>query len=368
MTQIITNASQLTAGWLTETLLRNGHLRQGSVTKISIDTFQSFFADFYRLQITYSGDAQPSRLPARMILKVSFANAADAAGNGQVLEMGRAEVLAYRKLQAAMSKGPGAPFPRCFEAAINEETGRSHLLLEDLSDTHVCGNTKEDIAVWQWERAAETLAKFHAFWWENEALGQMGQLLTVADIDAIEARMKTDLPKFFAGMGAEITPAIRALYEKALAFLPGFWRKRYTHLRRNTLIHGDAHSWNFLFPKEAKNGRAYMIDLATLRVRPPTNDLAYLMAMKWNRDPRARLEMPLLRHYHAALTGLGIEEYSWEDCLLNYRYSILTHLFTPVGQCAGEFLSPDIWQANFRRLIAACEDLNCEELLGHKKL
>jgi thiamine kinase-like enzyme len=129
------------------------------------------------------------------------------------------------------------------------------------------------------------------------------------------------------------------------------------------LIHGDAHSWNFLFPKDVKNGRAFMIDLATLRVRPPTNDLAYLMALKWKPDSRARLEMDLLRHYHAALLERGVKDYSWEDCLLNYRYSILTHLFTPVGQASGEFLSPDIWQANFRRITAACEDLGCAELI-----
>jgi Ser/Thr protein kinase RdoA (MazF antagonist) len=80
-----------------------------------------------------------------------------------------------------------------------------------------------------------------------------------------------------------------------------------TSRARNTLIHGDAHSWNLLFPKDAEKGRAFIIDLATLRVRPATNDLAYLMAMKWQPERRAGLEMPLLRHYHEALIARGVK-------------------------------------------------------------
>jgi hypothetical protein len=347
MNKIVENAAEITPEWFR---LRT---RQ-AVTDLSVETFKSYFADFYRLRLKYEGDPD---LPRRMILKVPFA------GNEGALEMGRAEIAAYHKIFAVM-KEPLVPL--FFADDIDEETGRSQLLLQDLSETHVCGGAKEDIAVWQWERAVETLAGFHALWWESDRLGSMGQMLTVADIDAIEARMKTDLPKFFVELGSEITLEIKKTYETALEFLPDFWRKRYTVAARNTLIHGDAHSWNFLFPRQ-ESGRALMIDLATLRVRPATNDLAYLMALKWKRGLRAQLELPLLQHYHAALLKCGVQNfspnYSWEDCLLSYRYSIMTHLFTPVGQCAGEFLSPSIWQDNFRRIIDAFEDFNCRQLM-----
>jgi len=102
MNDLIENSAQITPEWLTKTLLRNGHLKQGSAAEISTQTFQSFFADFYRIEIKYSDDAAPE-LPELMILKVSFAI------NEQVLEMGRAECDAYRKLFAVM---PAAPFPR----------------------------------------------------------------------------------------------------------------------------------------------------------------------------------------------------------------------------------------------------------------
>jgi Ecdysteroid kinase-like family len=353
MNKIVENAAQITPEWFR---LKT----RGTVAGISVETFKSYFADFYRLHIKYEGD---SDLPRRMILKVPFA------GNEGALEMGRAEIAAYRKMFEVFEGTDGTTEPLVpffFAADIDEETGRSQLLLQDLSETHVCGSAKEDVAVWQWERAVETLADFHSRWWESDRLGGMVQMLTTSDIDSIEARMKNDLPKFFAEMDGEITPEIKKTYEAALEFLPGFWRERYTVTAGNTLIHGDAHSWNFLFPRR-EDGRALMIDLATLRVRPATNDLAYLMALKWRRGLRAQLELPLLRHYYAALISRGVQNvspnYSWEDCLLSYRYSIMTHLFTPVGQCAGEFLSPTIWQDNFRRIIHAFEDLDCGELI-----
>jgi aminoglycoside phosphotransferase (APT) family kinase protein len=354
MPEIITNAAELTPAWLTEALSRNGHLGQGTVAGISMQTFQSYFADFYQLKISYSSDAAP-KLPTAMILKVPF-------GENQVaLDMEREEVLAYRKLFEAM---PALPIPRCFDSRMEDETGRSQILLEDLSATHFRGEQPEDLSLRQWELCVETLAELHAFYWESAALGtEIGTLFDAAEIERVRKFSEESMVKFFAEMDGELSPEMRRAFENTLEFYPEFWRGQLTTRRRNTLIHGDAHSWNFLFPKDAENGRAVMIDLATLRVRPATNDLAYLMAMKWQPERRARLELPLLRHYHSALVSRGVKDYSWEDCLLDYRHSILTHLFTPAVQCASGALSPGIWQANLKRITAAFADLRCGELL-----
>ncbi len=358
MAEIITSADQLTAGRLTETLLRNGHLRQGIVTEIFVETFQSFFADFYRMDVTYSDDARPARglLLPWMILKVPFAD------NEQALYMGREEREAYLKLPALMSD---PPFPQCLDTFLDEGTGRSQILLEDISATHFRGDTPEDISHRQWELGVEALAALHSFWWESPSLGAgIGKLLDDEEIERITKLHEESLPKFFSALGGDLSPQVRTAYEKTFAFLPHFWRERLMSRRRNTLIHGDAHSWNLLFPRDAENGRVFLIDLATLRVRPATNDLAYLMAMKWKPERRARFEMPLLKYYHQCLRANGVRDFSWEDCLLDYRYSILTHMTTPVVQCGCGFLSPGIWKANFQRIFAAYEELGCEELLG----
>lgn len=47
------------------------------------------------------------------------------------------------------------------------------------------------------------------------------------------------------------------------------------------------------------------------------------------------MEESILRHYHSSLLSFGVKGYTWEDCLLDYRYSVISHLFIPVLQRAG---------------------------------
>jgi thiamine kinase-like enzyme len=166
-------------------------------------------------------------------------------------------------------------------------------------------------------------------------------------------------------LGDRLSTERRIAYEQAMAFLPAFWERRLLSVERNTLIHGDAHLWNFLHPKDTEKGRAYLIDLATTnRIRPPTNDLAYMMALQWFPARRALMEEALLRHYHQALLSYGVPDYSWEDCWLDYRHSVITQLFTPVVQWDSRQIPAMVWWNNFERIAEAYRDLRCHELVS----
>jgi hypothetical protein len=192
MIKPVTNEVLTTPAGLTAVLRRNGHLKRGSVAEISIRNFHSYLANFYRLDIAYSSDAAPA-LPARMILKVPFADSEAA------LDMGREEVFSYRKLYETM---PGPPIVRCFDASAGTETECPHLLLEDLSPTHFRGDAPDDITLRQWESGVEALACLHAFWWESEALGtEMGRLFNEADIEFHKKLLEESLGKFFVEVG-----------------------------------------------------------------------------------------------------------------------------------------------------------------------
>ncbi|HKQ53881.1 MAG TPA: phosphotransferase, partial [Pyrinomonadaceae bacterium] len=215
------------------------------------------------------------------------------------------------------------------------------------------------------ELCVEALADLHAFWWEHPELGsKIGKLFDETSLNEIVALNQKALPGLFDYLGDRLSAERRKMYEKALSFVPEFWRHRLTAVARNTLIHGDAHIWNMLHPKDASAGRVYLIDLATSnRIRPATNDLAYMMALQWYPERRARLEERLLRHYHAALCARGVKNYSWEDCLLDYRYSVVTHLFTPVLQWSSGQIPAMVWWNNLERISEAYKDLSCDELI-----
>jgi hypothetical protein len=351
----VTSEEQITPGWLTTRLRQNGYLVRGEVSKLSFKHSKTFFSDIYRLEATYSTDAAPVP-PSKLLLKTPFPDSEAS------LNMGRDEVAVYSELTRAM-KDP--PVVRCFDSVYSTETHRSHLLLEDLSQTHFQPEPPLPPSKRHCELCAEALAQFHAFWWEHPNLGtKIGRLFDEASLKELAGQIQDALTNFTLFLDDRLSSRRRRDYENALAFLPVFWQSRLTSSKRNTLIHGDAHVWNMLHPRDPLTGRAYLIDLATSnRIRPPTNDLAYMMALQWYPERRAIMEESLLRHYHQTLVSCGVKDYSWEDCWLDYRYSVITHLFTPVMQWAGGQIPPGVWWHNLERISEAYKDLSCAELL-----
>jgi hypothetical protein len=323
----IEHEEQITPDWLTERLRLNGHLARGHVSQLSLKSSTTFFSHIYRLEVIYSGDAAPA-LPSKLLLKVPLA------GNEAALLMGKDEVTIYQALTTAMDD---PPVVRCFDSVSSQSSQQSHLLLEDMSESHFQPELPVPPSLRHCELCVETLAQFHAFWWNHPALGkERGQLLDAAALEKILKQTSRAFSGFVEFLGDRLSTERRRACEEMLAFLPAFWERRLLSVERNTLIHGDAHLWNFLHPKDVNKGRAYLIDLATTnRIRPPTNDLAYMMALQWFPARRALMEEALLRHYHQALRAHGVPDYSWEECWLDYRYSVMTHLFTPVVQWEG---------------------------------
>jgi hypothetical protein len=355
MTEPIATEEQITPGWLTDILRQNGHLVRGGVRGLNKEDFKTFFSHIYRIEVNYSSDAVPA-LPSKLLLKVPLIE------NEAALKMGKDEVFVYNTLKNAMND---PPVVTCFDAIYSPDSHRSHLLLEDLSDSHFQPELPIPPSKRHCELCVETLAQFHAFWWEHPSLGaEIGVLFDKESLTELVAHIRKNLSGFIDALGDRLSSNRRKAYEEALEIAPAFWARRLTSIERNTLIHGDAHMWNFLHPRDQENGRAYLIDLATSnRIRPPTNDLAYMMALQWYSERRVLMEESLLRHYHMSLLSFGVKGYTWEDCRLDYQYSVISHLFTPVFQCAGGQIPATVWWHNFERISEAYKDLNCAELL-----
>ena len=102
------------------------------------------------------------------------------------------------------------------------------------------------------------------------------------------------------------------------------------------------------------------IDWEYWRIGFAASDLAYMIALHWYPDRRARHEMPLLRAYHAAL-GPQVR-YGWDALVSDYRFAHLDNVSVPVYQHKiGLF--PAVWWSHLERWFLAFEDLDCEDLL-----
>ena len=163
-------------------------------------------------------------------------------------------------------------------------------------------------------------------------------------------------------LGDRLTPERRLLYERFIQAAPRL-AGRYRARRNITIGHGDPHVWNCLIPKQAGSGDARLFDWDAWHIDLATDDLAYMMAMHWYPDRRARLERPLLDRYHATLVAHGVTGYDGAALQADYRLSVLWQIRRPLWQMAVG-IPPVIWWNNLERILLAIDDLGCREFLA----
>lgn len=341
--------------YLTAALRRAGVLDAGAVREVKVlhqrDTIVSHIV---RLGLRYVGESTGA--PQSLILKTAHADFAKTLANG-----GRNEVAFYTQLEPEMPRGL---VPRCFDGRFNEDGLAWYLLLEDLTDSH-------NIAT-QWplppsrEQATAivtTLARWHAAWWDHDGFGDtVGTWMSTDDSAKLMETFAGHYDRFADLLGDRLSEERRILFRRFIEQSERLFERYHSH-RHLTIAHGDAHIWNFLLPRTGVADTVRIFDFDQWRINVPTGDLAYMMATQWYPDRRQALERPLLNLYHETLIRHGVTGYTRGALDQDYRRSVLWHITKPVWQWSVN-IPPLIWWNNLERVMAAVDDLGCEELLG----
>jgi hypothetical protein len=340
------------AAHLTEALRRCGALPNGSVRSVVVEnTRPTVLSRILRLRLTYDGTADG---PTSLILKTGLAGRTSIA-----VHAGRREAAFYEGVAPAT---PPGLVPRCFEAAHDGDTPAWHLLLEDLTDTHkVVSQWPLPPTLAECEHLLDALARFHAAWWDEPRLGV--SVGTWLDADAIErqtAQLAQRVTVFVDRLGDRLSAERRDLYTRLLDAAPRLYA-RYTARRHLTIVHGDAHVWNALLPRDGA-GDVRLFDWDSWRIDAASDDLAYMMALHWYPERRRRMERHLLDHYHAVLLAGGVRDYDRRSLDDDYRLSVLWQITVPVWQATND-LPPAIWWSHLERIMLAVDDLDCRALL-----
>ena len=299
-----------------------------------------------RLKLAYEGPAE--KAPASLILKTWRPR------EGVPEAWAGREMLFYDTVAPAT---PAGSLLRCFDAGQSPETRAWHLLLEDVTDSHrIASEWPLPPAEPQCRAIVGVLARFHAAWWDAPE----------AEFDtAITSDLYWSLPGFWADLcdrlGDRLSADRRRLYERFFAAPPHVARMA---TRKNlSIVHGDAHVWNFFLPNDGSAGGERLFDWSVWRPDLPAIDLACMMAMHWYPERRRRFERPLLDHYHASLLASGVEGYDRAALDHDYRLAVLIQMMTPVIW-ANVGIAPSVWWNNFERIMLAVDDLGCRELLA----
>jgi hypothetical protein len=339
---------------LTDALRRSGVLGDGRVSDVAVESSRAtILSQIIRLRLTYDGVAPHA--PSSVIFKTGHPDRIRDRWSG-----GRQEVAFYTHVASTM---PGRLIPRCFGGRFDEETKTWHLLLEDLTDSHVIATawplppTMEQCA-----SIVEARARFHAAWWDNPRLGNsLGAWSDAEATDRYLQNLAEQVTRFADRLGDNLPRERRELYERLLGAAPRLLARYHTH-RNLTIVQGDAHVWNSFLPRDGGDDVRFF-DWDSWRIGAGSADLAYMMAIHWYPDRRVRCEPLLLDRYHAALVSHGVDGYDRHALDDDYRMSVLWQIATPVWQSAYN-IPPVIWWNNLERVLLAVDDLGCRDLLA----
>jgi hypothetical protein len=168
------------------------------------------------------------------------------------------------------------------------------------------------------------------------------------------------LPGFLEALGDTLSGRDRQLLETVFGSSLGPWL-RLVDSRALTVTHGDAHTWNFLFPRSGA-GLPYLIDWQLWHLDVGARDLAFMIALHWDPTLRQEVERPLLHLYHRRLAVGGVSGYSFEDLWLDYRRCAVRNLTFPIILW-GRGLPLEAWRHRLECAIAAYRDLDGDDFL-----
>ncbi len=348
---VVRKPEQVSPQWLTEILRNRGLLVDGHVVSVTStpSVFSGAIADLSRLDLSYS---VPTDLPGSLLVKITKEGL-----HPEHLDRGRREVEFY-----SSTIGSSLAIPICIDAQWDPESGHSHVVIEDLSASHV--QTTPPIAPSRdhCRGIVECLAEIHAHYWQSPELDvRLGQPFDRDRAESILERFHDTYPEFMDFIGPSLLPEQRSMYEKIVA--SDIVQRRHDRIasaEHLTVVHGDAHIGNFMLPKQP--GRVMAIDWHNWDLSLGASDLAFFIAHKWHAWRRSQHELPLLHHYHECLAESGVSEYRWSRFWQDYRESVILATMISVGQFRRKQSPALIWHG-LECSSAAYHDLGCEELL-----
>ena len=364
---VITDIEQLTPEWLTNIFKKKGYLSNGKVTKIiKKNSLETVTSNVHFLELNFSNDDLTEAASPEIVVKIPK--------SGDFAKfVGKHETKFYNIVAETMNN---MPIPICYDAAFSEETGGSHIILNNLSKTHkeILNYAPIPPSKRYCDRAIDCLAEIHAFWWDDQKLKDFSKYAYVfytfkensfneKEIFNWFQNQNGNLERFLKLLGDRISDKRKELFKTVFSLYP---QLAYERIKKEniTVIHADAHFWNFFYPKDIENekNKALLIDWQSWGIGVGCQDLAYMIGLFMYPEGRRLIEKVLIKRYHNDLLKFGVKNYSWDECWYDYRLGALLNLYRIVWWWSVN-APPIVWWDRLEKSFLTLEDLNCLELL-----
>ncbi|MEE2701023.1 MAG: phosphotransferase [Chloroflexota bacterium] len=364
MTRLPTPAHlhEITPDWLTKALQSKGSSNNALVTGYSVERIgegKGFINQLARLTIEYDGNF--GDLPRSVIAKLPPSDPKLKAMSGKLGD-DRREIRLYEEIATKST----IQTPYLYYSASDHHTGNAILLLEDMTSARQ-GDSVAGCSLTEARLAIRELAKFQSAWWESPDLRAL-EWIPVKDV---EGNVYQEVyPEAWALLVAKakdgMTPELKLVGDRLQHNIVQIKNKLARPPR--TIIHGDYRLDNFFLGTTSRSDSLVVFDWEFCAQGRGTFDVATFINEAFPPAQRRQEEIALLRLYHRCLTEHGVENYTFEDCLIDYRISILEiFVFWVVvgGYLDYEGDRASIYLRNScQRFDATISDLNCTEFLS----
>lgn len=353
---------EITPSWLSAALRDAGSASPPAVTAFTAEPVAEgtgFMSQLHRLRLEYT--AAVDGMPPTVILKLPSSDPPmrtyfDRLGQNQR----EASFYRHRVADGLLHT------PRSYCCAADPSTGNTALLLEDLSDARhgdsVAGCTPAEARL-----AVSQLARFHAAWWGSPKLDALDWLPPKDAETAFYEEVYADSWRSFAAKaGGRMPEGLRDVGNRLGETLAAI-KTRLARAPR-TILHGDFRLDNCFFPSADGAPPFVVFDWEFCVRGRGAYDVATFISEAFPTERRRAEEMGLLRLYHATLAEHGVAGYSFDDCLEDYRLSLLEVLVFWIvtgGYCVYEGDRATAYlQTSLARFNAAIADHRCAKLLA----
>ena len=347
----------ITHAWLND-VLRSALGSGNEIAEYEIQPLNEFgiMSSLWRVSFGYSSQSLAG--PKTLVVKLPSADP-------RTREMGHKggfyerEVRFYNEIASV-----GAlPVPRLYYAESDPVSGKFVLVLEDLgSISH--GDQEAEANMSQVRTALTHLARMHAAWWESPRLADAQWLLRWPDSEAARhagPAFEGSWRMFLENRDFPIPAELRNSGGEIGQWMPKIAAEMGGAPR--TLLHGDFHPPNVYFDASAAR-EVIAVDWQVAAHGRCVFDAACVLATWISSGTRRTNGNELLAYYHQKLLDQDIGGYTLEDCIRDYRLSVvflfINTVFTRLSFAPQSDLDRRVMGEAWRRIASAAGDVISE--------
>jgi len=345
--EVPTSTAEITAAWLTSVLRSRKVLNGAAVNSFTVELLggeKGITGELVRLGLAYDR-AEPDA-PRRLIAKFS-SPFPDVRAAVQSMGFYEREVQFYNQL----AESTPVRTPRCYFGQVDQTSGLSLLLLEDLAPAR-SGGWVEGCSLAEVRRVLDALAALHARWWRSPDLATKPwlQLRAMVAPEALASVFAESWPSFLGKLSDPSNPDIGAMGRWIDRDLDRAANVLYSEEPR-TLVHNDVQGDNLFF--DDGDGSVAFVDWQLTTCGRAVVDVATLIRGQLDPPIRRQHERHLVQHYRDALVNHGVSDYPTEQCWEDYQLATVimpSRIASAVGVHSGLQAHPGaFWDVVFPR-------------------